>query len=315
MTNREEYIYTIYQEKSISRAARKLHVSQPWLSATLKKTEEELGLTLFDRDASPLAPTPEGELYHQHIQRVMDSEREFRRQLEALQNQSRNVLNVGSSMFFCTYVLPRLLSDFCLLYPQVSLSFSEGSGQALRQKLLEGKLDFVFEAERLDDERLQAVPWASEEIMLAVPAGCEINGELARYQYSFEEFLKRDQAKEKKPAVPLERFRDENFLLLKEGNDIRQRSLRLCKNAGFVPRSTLSLSQMMTAYYLVCEGRGVAFLRSTIPEYVAPTDCVVFYRLDDILAVRSIYLTFPRQKLLPLQQRLLDFLQEDARLE
>ena len=57
--------------------------------------------------------------------------------------------------------------------------------------------------------------------------------------------------------------------------------MELCRNAGFVPRASVFLTQMMTAYYLVCEGQGVSFLRSTIPEYVAPTDSVVFYQLRD----------------------------------
>ena len=60
MTNYKEYIYAVYQEKSFSKAARKLYVSQPWLSATIKKAEEELGLPLFDRSTNPISLTEAG---------------------------------------------------------------------------------------------------------------------------------------------------------------------------------------------------------------------------------------------------------------
>ena len=146
--------------------------------------------------------------------------------------------------------------------------------------------------------------------MLAVPAGNPVNERLEQYRYSFGAFLERTQTGNRRPPVPLEGFAQENFLLLKEGNDIHQRSLQLCKNAGFTPHVSLYLAQMMTAYYLVLEGQGITFLRSTIPAHVTPTDKVVFYQLDDSLAVRSIYLSYTQQNKNPVKQHLIDFMKD-----
>lgn len=142
---------------------------------------------------------------------------------------------------------PSLMEDFRLQYPQVTLTFTEGGNQTLLEKLLYGQLDFLLEAERPNNSRLHSIPWASEEIVLAVPAGNPVNGKLGRYWYSFEEFLARTQGDNRRPAVPLDAFAKENFLLLKEGNDIHKRSLSLCENAGFTPNVSLYLAQMMTA--------------------------------------------------------------------
>ena len=150
--------------------------------------------------------------------------------------------------------------------------------------------------------------WCTEEIVLAVPARFSINRELSEYRYTFDELLKRNEPGRKKPPVPLQTFRDEPFLLLQQGNDIYDRSMELCRNAGFLPRVSVYLTQMMTAYYLVCEGQGVSFLRSTIPEYVAPTDSVVFYQLDSPAAVRPIYLSCLKYKTSPVQKKLNDFM-------
>lgn len=72
--------------------------------------------------------------------------------------------------------------------------------------------------------------------MLAVPARLPINRELAEYRYSFDELLKRNEPGRKKPPVPLQAFREEPFLLLQRGNDLYDRSMELCRNAGFTPR-------------------------------------------------------------------------------
>ena len=310
MTKYKEYIYAVYQEKSFSRAAQRLYVSQPWLSATIKKAEQELGLPLFDRSTNPISLTEAGQYYIEKVEDITAIEEEMYEHFKQMRDVGRTELHIGSSMFFCTYVLPDLMKEFQLLYPQVTLTFTEGGNKTLLEKLLNGRLDFLLEAERPANSRIHSIPWASEEIVLAVPAGNPVNERLEQYRYSFGAFLERTQTGNRRPPVPLKAFDQESFLLLKEGNDIHQRSLQLCKNAGFTPHVSLYLAQMMTAYYLVLEGQGITFLRSTIPAHVTPTDKVVFYQLDDSLAVRSIYLSYTQQNKNPVKQHLIDFMKD-----
>ena len=312
MPDYKEYVYAVYKEKSFSKAAQKLFVSQPWLSATVKKVEQELGVLLFDRSTTPISLTEAGQYYIEGVEQIMAIEQEMHQHFKQLRDRQGTELRIGSSMFFCTYVLPTLLADFRAMYPQVTLVFSEGISQELQEKVEEGKLDFLLEAERPNTSKLDSIPWATEELVLAVPAGLKINQELTAYRYTFEEFLHRHDPSCRKPPVPLQAFREEAFILLKEENDSHSRTLQICQNAGFSPCAALYLTQMMTAYYLVCEGQGVTFLRSTIPEYVSPTDSVVFYQLDDPLAVRNIYLSYPKKKISPVRQHLIDFIRSEA---
>lgn len=314
MLNYKEYIYAIYQERSFSKAAQKLYVSQPWLSSVAKKVEREIKTPLFDRTTSPISLTPAGEYYIQQAEKVMAIEEDMREHFAAL-NGPGTELHVGSSMFFCTYVLPQLFQEFRAQYPQVTLTLTEGGSSTMEEKLLEHKLDFFLEAESLQDPKIQSVAWCTEEIVLAVPARFSINQRLREYCYTFDQLLKRNEPGCKRPAVPLAAFQDEPFLLLKKNNDIYRRSMELCQHAGFVPRVSVYLTQMMTTFYLVCEGQGVSFLRSTIPEYVAPTDSVVFYQLDNPMAVRPIYLSYLKHYSNPVLKKLIDFMWNHSLLE
>lgn len=307
MLNYKEYIYAIYQEHSFSKAAQKLYVSQPWLSSVVKKVEQEIKTPIFDRSTNPISLTPAGQYYIRQVEQVMQIEADMRSYFDQLQRPDTQ-LHVGSSMFFCTYVLPQLFQEFREENPQITLTLTEGGCETMAEKLLEHKLDVFLEAEPLQNAKIQSVAWCTEELVLAVPARFSINQKLSRYCYSFDELLKRNEPGGKKPAVPLDAFRDEPFLLLQKGNDSYQRSMQLCEHAGFVPKVSVFLAQMMTAFYLVCEGQGVSFLRSTIPEYVTPTESVVFYQLDDPIAVRSVYLSSLRQHASSVQQKLLDFM-------
>lgn len=307
MLTYKDYIYEVYRERSFSKAAKKLFISQPWLSSVVKKTENKLGVSLFDRSATPITLTEAGQYYIQQIERIMAIEQEMAYHFSR-ENTNRQVeLCIGSSMFFCTYVLPRLMEDFCAEYPNAGIRFVEGDMCSLTEKLKNGALDLLLEAERPEGKEITTIPWATEEIILAVPAGYRINLMLKEYQYTFEEFVNRDKTSSK-PAVPLEYFRNEKFLFLNKGNDSYERCMKICKRAGFEPTIGLYLSQMMTAYYLVCEGRGVAFLRSVIPQFVSSTDSVRFYRINDPLASRDLYLSYRSIPDHPLQQALVSFI-------
>ena len=72
-----EYIYTVYQEKSFSKAARKLFISQPSLSATVKRVEEHIGYPIFDRSTKPLTLTEFGKRYISSVEQIISVEHEF----------------------------------------------------------------------------------------------------------------------------------------------------------------------------------------------------------------------------------------------
>ena len=304
----KDYIMAVAKERSFSKAALLLHTSQPWLSTKVKEVEKELGLELFDRSTSPLTLTEAGEFYVAQAEKILLIEEDTQRRFAQIHRTKAQTLSIGSSMFFCTYLLPQLLQRFQTEHPNLTLTFSETGPGSQEEKLLNGDLDVALAVDKPDHPEIEVIPWMREEIILAVPSRYQINQELADYAYDFDAFLKRNEPGGRKSPVPLIRFLNMPFLLLNEQNDIHARTMKICGRAGFSPKVKLVLSQMMTAYYLVCEGQGVTLLRDTIPEYVTPNDNIVFYQLDDPLAFRSIYLSYPKKELPAMHRELIDYL-------
>lgn len=308
MLNYREYVYAVYQESSFSKAAAKLYVSQPWLSATVKKVEQEIGSPIFDRRTSPITLTEAGTYYIEQIEKIMAIESEMKLHFAQVKAEARASLRIGSSMFFCTYVLPGMLEEFRVQHPEVTISFTEGNTAYLTDQLLAGQLDLMLETEHPQNKRIHTVPWASEEIILGVPASNPINERLKDYCFTFDEFLAANQNHFQKKAISLKEFEEETFLLINRHNDMYFRCMQMCQNAGFVPKNSMMMTQMMTAYYLVTEGKGISFLRSSIPRFVVPTDKIVFYHLDDELVKRNIYLSYLSRKTPFAQKNLIDFM-------
>ena len=74
MFDGKEYVYAVYEEKSFSKAAQKLYITQPALSTAIKKVEKKIGTPIFDRSTSPIGLTPGGEVYIDAIEKLTEQE-------------------------------------------------------------------------------------------------------------------------------------------------------------------------------------------------------------------------------------------------
>lgn len=306
-----EYIYAVYKERSFSKAARRLFISQPSLSAAVKRAEQELGVALFNRSTNPVSLTEAGEYYIKSAEKMMEIEREMREHFAALAEGGAARLRVGSSMFFCSYVLPGIIEAFRSEHGSVVATLSEGSGVALAEKLKDGSLDFMLEAEPPDKNIFESIVWTTEEIILAVPAAFAINGVLEEYRCTFEELAASRRGGARKPPAPPERFAGEEFLILTKWNDMYRRAMAICRRAGFTPKVSMYLEQMMTAYCLACEGKGITFVRDALLDCLPPTDKVFFYRIDSPESERGIYLSYKKSgSLTQIQRDFIEFMKK-----
>ena len=289
-----EYIYAVYQEKSFSRAAQRLFITQPALSNKVKKVEEKIRMPLFDRSTNPIQLTAAGQAYIQAVGKIMAVEKELDEQLQALASKRSGSITVGSAAFFCAHVLPELTMLFQEQHPDYTVNLLEGNSDDLLQCLQSDVVTFSLNVDPMDSTAYVGQPWGSELILLAVPAHLDINQALAAQRLTFDEVRSGRAYQENCPRTNLGHFQDQEFLLLKKGNDLHRRALKMCRRAGFQPKAKLYLDQMLTSFYVARDGYGVTFVRSAITQYVEETDRLFFYRLDDPDVVRSITLYYKK---------------------
>lgn len=300
MFHEMRYIYQVYKEKSFSKAAKKLYISQPSLSLMVKKAEERLGTPLFDRSISPIRLTPAGEEYIRSVEQIMAVEDHFRQYLSSADDCLTGTLSLGGTTFFTSYVLPPLISEFSTRFPGVEILIHETHTALLEKELQEGSLDFAIENYAFDPALFDSRPYLSDRLVLVVPAGFDINRQARPYQLTAQQISQGVSA----PCVPLSLFAGEPFLLLKEGNDTRLRAGKLCAQAGFHPHARLLLDQQITAYNLSSYGLGISFISDTLIRSVPPTDSLCFYYLDSALAQRHICLFSKKNRFMsrPMQE-------------
>lgn len=305
MLGNTEYVYAVYRKKSFSKAAESLHVSQPALSTAIRKIESELGQPLFDRSSTPIELTEAGRCYIAAVEKIHAIEAELAAQLEAIERSRRTRIRLGSSSFFCTYVLPPLCERFRAANPEAEISLREVNSGEIERLFREDELDLCLTVDSLQSE-LESCVWRQEEIILAVPAELPLGVELRERTLSFSDVLYGGPAC---PSVNLAAFRDLPFLFLKEGNDLGRRAEEMCRHAGFEPKVVMYLDQLLTSYYVACSGKGAAFIRPDLLRYEGPTDKLLFFKPDDSLVARDIRLYYRPDALSIAAKHFLSFLQ------
>lgn len=295
MLNEMKYVYAVYRERSFSKAAQKLFVSQPALSNMIKKAEAEIGMPIFDRSTIPLTVTKEGAYYIREIEEIMLRQRNLMAYFKDLQTQGVGSLSLGGSSFFCSYLFPDLIGRFREKHPNVSIDLLEGNVRELKKGLEDETLDLVVET-ALDGESasIERVVFKYEQIILAVPALYPVNRRLQPYRLSRKDILNGRYLQAQVEPAPLEEFRSTPFIIMKAGNDMYQRSISMCRNAGFQMRVAMQVDQVLTSINIASNGVGAVFVRSDIVRYMPDSGMLVYYKLGDPLAQRPVVFAVKR---------------------
>src|SRR5574337_179486 len=101
----------VYEQGSVSAAATRLHMTQPPLSILLRKLEDELGVTLFDRSGHRLAPTATGELFYLRAKALLDNLQTMRRELREAEQGARGSVHIGCATAASLFVIPAVMED------------------------------------------------------------------------------------------------------------------------------------------------------------------------------------------------------------
>lgn len=283
-----EYVYAVYQEKSISRAAERLCISQPSLSANIKRIEAKVGYPLFDRSTKPLSLTDCGEKYIRSVEKLMAIEQEFSDYVNDWGELKTGSLVLGGSSLFASWVLPGLIGAFSERYPKVRVELVEESTAELSRLLQQGRIDMMLDNCQLDPKLFEHAVYREETLFLAVPRSFASVQKAEPYQVSREMIVTGQWKKEEIRPVPLKLFSKEPFVMLKPENDTRKRAMEILQQVRITPDITLELDQQLTSYHVVCSGLGVAFVSDTLIREVPPRSDVVYFKLPEARRSRSL---------------------------
>lgn len=282
------YVYEVYKERSFSKAAHNLYISQPSLSATIKKIEARIGSPIFDRSTTPVRLTECGQEYIRCVEKILDIQNDFENYIGNMNELKTGQLSIGASNLFASFILPPYISSFKLRYPQVKVNLIEANTQLLEERLAAGTLDMIIDNHSFNPELYTGYALCPDHLLLAVPRSLIPDGLDPAAILTASDVLYDRHLDDTFPPVSLHRFQDIPFIFLRSGNDTRRRAEQICQHQNFAPNVILKLDQQATAYHVSCYGMGITFVSDALVKKVRPDPDMVFCRLEGPEASRTI---------------------------
>lgn len=242
------YIVAVARERNFGRAAKSCNVSQPTLSVAIKKLEDELRVSIFERGSNDVTLSPIGERIVQQAQLTLEAADDIKQMALHGKNQLAGPLRIGAIHTIGPYLYPELIPLLREAAPEMPLVVEENYTSALTEKLKHGELDVIIIALPYKEQGIVTQPLYDEPFVVLLPAAHPLTS---------------------RKTITSALLEKENVLLLGKGHCFRDHVLEACPACipkpgleGDMPH-TVEGSSLETIRHMVVSGLGVTVLPCT----------------------------------------------------
>ena len=231
------YFLAVAEHANFTRAAQAVGVTQPALSRSVAKLEEELGQPVFERRTRSVVLTEAGQLLQSRAQQILSLIEDTR--AEITDDGQTGRVRIAAIPTIAPYYLPSALKRFSRAFPKASVVVQEDTTDQLLKRLTDGSIDLAILALPIDAKYLKTDELFEEELFLVLPAGHTLSD---RSQIRMNDI----------ESLP--------FILLGEAHCLSDNIVTFCRQRSFNPVSVERTSQLATVQELVALGHGISMV-------------------------------------------------------
>ncbi|WJY26376.1 LysR family transcriptional regulator [Sporosarcina trichiuri] len=231
----------VVEEGSVSKAAKKLNMAQPPLSMLIRKLEEELDVTLFERYKKRLLVTEVGTLLYHRAKEILSMSDNIQQEIEGFGNGIKGTVRIGTSTSASITLIPSILEDIQRQQLDITLEVREGKYTDILRELRNNEIDIGLVRNTSLADDLEIVELVKEPLLLALPPSHHLLT---------------------KSSITLQDLRYESFLMQRTtlGHNISDVILEACQATGFIPAISYWGTTSLPIVLMVKKGAGIAFI-------------------------------------------------------
>jgi len=276
------YFITIAEERSFSKAAQKLYISQPALSICIQRLEKELNAKLFTRTKNTVSLTMIGNLFFEEGVRLLQMSQGMLERINDTINFERGFIKVGISQFYGRYFAPQLFYEFKQNFPSIRFEIIEDFSTHLETLVANGSLDMCFIPTPILSDNIQSVTLFQEQIFFATSKNQRMI-----------EMIPSDPSGNF-PTIDISSAKYLPFVMLKKHQKTRKIGEQICSEAGFIPDITVEAQDFDTVNNFIALGMGVGFIPDTIVRKSDSKNFANYYQIKSDKATRAFVIAFKK---------------------
>lgn len=278
-----KYVLQAACEGTFSAAAKRLFVSQPSLSQSIKKIEGEIGMPLFDRSQTPLQLTAAGEIYVRKAKEMQRIYHELVQETADLTGLKSGTLIIGSSRTRSSCYLTKPIIEFHRRYPGIRLMVKENSVSELKKAVAAGEVDFALLYEPLESN-FERISLLAERTLLALPAHhpfVQKYGKLREEPYQTMSFA---------------RMHGQPFIKLQDSRRMSQIYSDLCMETQCTPDVVFEANSIVDAAELCAAGMGATLVTDMVVHNGRWSEPPCFFKLEEDVDDRQLVAAYGKNK-------------------
>lgn len=273
-----EALIFLVEERSFSRAAKRMHLTQPALTKQIHRVEDCLGVKAVNRSRDGVSLTPEGKILYEYAQRIVRLRKDAADKIHQLQKHTGGDIYLSASTIPATYILPSAMSEFKKSHSDIRIFLKTEDSEEVMNMVLDREVEIGCIGKKPQSAKLIVVPVWQDRLILIVPAGHRWTkkGSVSVSELMAEPFVLR----EKGSAT-----RDVFESYMKENKAVRLASFNICGEMG----SSEAIKEAVLA------GLGVSVLSAHAVARELASGMLFEIPLDSCRIERRFYLIYLRQ--------------------
>lgn len=290
-----QYFLTLAKEKSFSKAAEQLLISQSYLSQFIRKLEDTVDTQLFDRTQSSIELTEAGKVYFEYLEKSNHLYTKLMADLDSLNKQRSHQLNLGFAPWRGSTLLPDILPTFIKRYPNIQIILHEQSIKETYKLIEKNIVDIgIMDLASHSIDNITSEFIMDENIVLAANIYNPITEQLMLMEKNNE-------------IIDLSMLADECFILIKQGLSCAERVTHFLQNKNINFKKKIITTNKTTALNLVAANIGFCFIPETGAHWSSKPDVLRFINLRSKELLSPLVAVYKRNTFLsPLARNFID---------
>ncbi|NQU63993.1 MAG: LysR family transcriptional regulator [SAR324 cluster bacterium] len=237
--NQLHSFYISAKQKSITKAAKELFISQPAVSTQIKSLENSLGLQLIVKRSNAFRLTDSGETLFNYANRIFDLVDEMENSLRKFEELTEGSITIGITRSFAKKLMPTLLARFQKQFPQLKILLKVGSSKEIAERILDYKYDLGIVGKFKYPPKIKWKSFSKEEFCLVVAP---------------------DHKFAKQESVSFEDLKQELFIIREKGSSSREAILTLLQEHHIDPKVIIEAESVEFIKEYIIRGQGISIL-------------------------------------------------------
>ncbi|MBS3906805.1 MAG: LysR family transcriptional regulator [Syntrophaceae bacterium] len=281
--------HEVARQRSFSKAAEELFISQPAVTKHIKGLEHKVGTRLVERGRGGFHLSEAGKILFKSAQKISNHLREVEHRLGRLQMERHGLLKIGTTESYSRCLMPGLLSGFQNLFPFIKIALDVGNSEEIEKSLTAYRNDLALIGRTKVPSKFESIPFLKEELVLIVSPSHPMA---------------------KREKVSLKAIRKFPFIIRAKGSTTRKIILKAFQELGIGPSLLIEAGSSEFIKQWVSEGRGISIIARRIAEEEAERGLIKMVSLNEKLCLQVVLLFLKEERANPVIKTFTHFIED-----